>query len=120
MGMTYKIRWVNEVFRVYYIDDTATGATLSGRRNLGESAPGRLYYYVWLLNNDLGYFFHSPLPFLKAALMLPIVAWISGQPLGRVLKSLYRFPAKILVGLVFPLAVLLYAFDKARAAARAK
>ena len=52
---------------------THAGETLSKRRSF-EDAPGRLHYYIWLLNNDLGYFFNSPAPFLKAAVMLPVVA----------------------------------------------
>ena len=41
---TYKIRWFNEVYRVYYADDETTGVTLTQRRNLSENAPGFLYY----------------------------------------------------------------------------
>jgi glycosyltransferase involved in cell wall biosynthesis len=114
MAKTHKIRWVNEIFRVYYVDDHATGTTLTGSRDMDRSGPGRLHYYIWLLNNDLEYFFRSPAPFLKAALMLPIVAWTSGQSFARALASLAVYPAKLLVLLAFPFALLLYAFDKLR------
>jgi glycosyltransferase involved in cell wall biosynthesis len=115
MGKTHKIRWVNEVYRIYYVDDDGgTGPTLTGRRNLEESALGRLHYYVWLLNNDLEYFFHSPAPFLKAALMLPVVTWLAHRPFTSVLRSLKSGPARLLVCLVLPLASLLYAIDRAR------
>jgi len=113
-----KARFVNEVIRIYYVDDDATGPTLSRRKHLGENAAGRMHYYVWLLNNDLGYFFHSPMPFLKAAVMLPIVAWLAGQSLPFVLKSLQALSAKTLVGLMLPAALLIFAFDKARLIAK--
>jgi glycosyltransferase involved in cell wall biosynthesis len=114
ISKNYKIRYVNEVFRIYFIDDDDTGATLTKTKMLDENAPGRLYYYVWLLNNDLSYFFHSPLPFLKAALMLPIAGWSSRQRIGRTLAELETLPARALVLLGLPIAFLLYVFDRLR------
>jgi glycosyltransferase involved in cell wall biosynthesis len=110
IAKTYKNRCVNEVFRVYYVDDEYTGATLSKRRTI-EDAPGRLHYYLWLLNNDLGYFFNSPAPFLKAAVMLPIVARFASQRLGQTLRSLHTVPSKLLVLLALPVSFLLYFCD---------
>src|SRR5262249_17467585 len=66
VSKNYKIRYVNEIFRIYYVADNETGKTLTQTKMLRENAPGRLYYYIWLLNNDLNYFFRLPLPFLKA------------------------------------------------------
>jgi hypothetical protein len=111
----YKMRCVNEVFRIYYVDDDATGRTLSKRKSLIDHAPGRLHYYILLLNTDLEYFFHSPTPFLKAAAMLPVLARCLGRPLRGVLRLLERPPARLLVLLMFPAAMLLYAFDRIRA-----
>lgn len=110
----FKARAANEIVRVYYVDDSETGATLSKRRSLGDHAPGRWYYYVWLLNNDLEYFFQLPTPFLKAAVMLPIAGWFSGQTPGHALAALKSRPAKLLVLSALPLSALLYAFDMAR------
>jgi glycosyltransferase involved in cell wall biosynthesis len=112
IAKTYKSRGVNEVLRTYYVNDPKTGATLSRRWDLSSSAAGRSYYYVWLLNNELQYFFHSPFPFFKAGLMLPVVAWISRQSWRSVLNSL-RYPsAKALVLLSLPFALPLYAVAK--------
>ncbi len=112
IAKTYKNRCVNEIFRIYYVDDDETGVTLTKRRGLGDSAPGRFYYYVWLLNNDLEYFFRSPIPFVKAAVMLPIVARFSGQSFRSVWKSLEKPSARALVLLALPFASLLYASDR--------
>ena len=116
IAKNYKIRCVNEVFRVYYVNDDQTGATLTKRRGLDDDPLGRLHYYTWLLNNDLEYFAHSPIPFLKAAVMLPITAHFSGQPFRVTLQSLHTVPAKMLVLLTLPVSLLLYTFDWAHSA----
>lgn len=109
IAKTYKGRWSNDVVRIYYVNDAETGPTLSQRASLGEDAAGRWLYYVWLLNNDLEYFSRSPMPFVKAAVMLPVVGWFSGQSsFWHALKALRGYWAKLLVLLAFPFASLLY------------
>src|SRR5262249_9412103 len=129
IGKISKMRFVNEVLRVYYVDDKATGMVLSKRKSISENAPGRLHYYVWLLNNDLSFFFYSPMPFLKAAIMLPIVAQASRQSLIGTLTSLKTWWAKALVSLTLPVSLVVkvlfsssvvYAADKIRAKAIAR
>jgi glycosyltransferase involved in cell wall biosynthesis len=116
MAKTYKDRCVNEVFRIYYVDDHETGTTLTRKNRFRENAPGRWHYYIWLLNNDIEYLLHAPVPFLKAAVMLPIVGHVAGKGLGGTLRSLRTARSKFLVGLALPLSCLLYAYDTARAA----
>jgi len=118
MAKTFKIRWVNEVLRIYYIDDAEPGVSVARKRNLGAHATGRWHYYVWLLNNDLEYFFHSPTPFLKAALMLPVVGWLGNRSFKSVLASLENERAKVLVCLALPLALLIYAGARVRTLAK--
>jgi glycosyltransferase involved in cell wall biosynthesis len=107
---TYKIRCVNEVFRIYYINDNETGVTLSNRRNVAKSAPGRLYYYLWLLNHEMEYFWRAPLPFIKAAAMLPVVARYAGRPLREIWRELKNWNARALVTAATPLSFLLQFF----------
>jgi len=113
IAKNFKTRWTNEIVRTHYINDRETGPTLSQRASLGDHALGRWHYYRWLLNNDLAYFFYSPTPFLKAAIMLPIVGWFSGKSLREALM-LDRFLTKILVWLALPLSLLLYGVDRVR------
>ena len=113
IAKNYKDRCVNEVFRVYYVDDDQTGATLSKKNGLTDNAPGRMHYYIWMLNNDLEYFFHSPMPFLKAAVMLPVVSWASGQRLGATLKALHSTQARFLLISALPLSGFLSFFARA-------
>jgi glycosyltransferase involved in cell wall biosynthesis len=108
LAKKYRKRCVNEIFRIYYVGDERTGTTVTKRiRNFGGYAPGRLYFYTWLLNNDLEYFLHSPTPFLKAAVMLPIAARFSRQSVRGILKSLKRPSAKALVVLALPFSAVL-------------
>jgi glycosyltransferase involved in cell wall biosynthesis len=119
MAKTYKIRFVNEVLRTYFVDADAKNGSLTVLRKHDENAPGRLIYYVWLLNNDLEYFFNSPLPFLKAAAMLPLLAWDCGHSLRHTIASLRGICGKLLFMLVLPGAVLAFLADRLRTFSRA-
>jgi len=104
------IRFVNEVFRIYHVDDSETGATLTGRRNITQGAPGRVYYYVWLLDHELEYLLRAPLPFIKAAAMLPVVTRYAGQSFREVWSGLKDWRAKLLVAATMPLSLCLSVF----------
>jgi glycosyltransferase involved in cell wall biosynthesis len=110
----FKTRWLNEVVRIYYVNDPATGITVTQRGSRGHHALGRWYYYSWLLNNDLEYFFDSPLPFLKGAAMLPVVGWLSGKTAGHTLAALKSGRTRLLLALMLPLSVALYAGERIR------
>lgn len=117
IAKTYKIRCVNDVVRIYYIDDAEPGVTANRKRDLSAHAIGRWYYYIWMLNNDFEYFPKSPARFMKTAVMLLIVGWFSGRTLRQTLAALTRRPAKLLVLLALPFSALLYALG-ARASLR--
>ena len=112
-----KIRWVNETFRIYYTGEDG-GSLSSGNHSLRESAPGRMDYYIWLLNNDLEYFFRFPKPFLMAAVMLPLVARLSNCSITSTVMSLENRLAKALILVVLPIGFTLYVIDKARSVFR--
>jgi glycosyltransferase involved in cell wall biosynthesis len=118
IGKKYKHRCVNEPFRMYHIGSDPAGATLT-KRELGDNAPGRLHFYTWVLNNDLEYFFSSPIPFLKAAVILPILAHFAKLSPGATLRSLNSVAAKALVLSALPVSFCLYAFDRMRNRVRA-
>jgi hypothetical protein len=113
MSRNYRRRYVNEVLRIYYrFEHHEPGSNLSSRTTLDTNSPGRLYYYVWLLNHEIDYFWSSPVPFIKAATMLPIVARASDQSLCDVFRSLERLPARVLLLLSLLPAWVLYATKK--------
>jgi len=118
MAKTYKNRAVNEIVRVYYIDEAEPGVTTAIGHRLAAHAEGNWHYYIWLLDNDLEYFFRAPKPFVKAAVMLPVVTWITKRQLGRTLGSLRSLAAKALVAAALPASSLIYVLDRARGDAR--
>jgi len=108
----YKIRCVNEVFRIYYVDDSVTGATVSSRRNFAKEAPGRVYYYLWLLNHEIEYFRRAPMAFIKAAAMLPVAVRYAGQSPREVWPQLKNWRGKLLVIAALPLSLSLGVYLK--------
>jgi glycosyltransferase involved in cell wall biosynthesis len=110
MSKNYKRRYVNEVFRVYYrFENKEPGKNLTNRADISTNAPGRFYYYLWVLNNELEYFWRSPVPFAKAAVMVPLLARFSNLSFRELLQSLKTAPAIVLVLLALPFALAIYA-----------
>lgn len=60
----YKIRFVNEVFRVYFQDSRGR---LMQEANPANSAAGLLYWKCCVLNNELQWFWYNPIFFLLEA-----------------------------------------------------
>jgi glycosyltransferase involved in cell wall biosynthesis len=108
VGRSYKFRFVNEVFRIYYVDKTP--GNLSSRKNVATGARGRLCYNLWLLNHEIKYIRYSPVPFIKAAAMLPVVGRYAGRPVREVWRELENWKAKLLVLATCPLSVALIMF----------
>ena len=102
MAKTYKSRAVNEIVRVYYIDESEPGVTIAIKRRLAAHAEGNWHYYIWLLNNDLEYFFRAPMPFLKAAVMLPVVCLDHRTWARRLASALCGVAAEALVVAALP------------------
>jgi glycosyltransferase involved in cell wall biosynthesis len=114
MSKNYKRRYVNEVLRIYYrFENKEPGKNLTNRASISTNAPGRFYYYLWVLNNELEYFWRSPIPFAKAAVMLPVLARFSNLSFRDLFQSLKTSAAIILVLLAFPFALAIYASNRA-------
>jgi glycosyltransferase involved in cell wall biosynthesis len=108
IGQSYKFRFINEAFRIYYVDKTA--GTLSSRKNVAMGALGRLYYNLWLLNHEIKYIRYSPVSFIKAAAMVPVVGRYAGRPMREIWRELDTWKAKMLVLATYPLSVALIMF----------
>jgi hypothetical protein len=84
---TYKMHYVNEALRVYCVGDAMAGTVLQAGKPWREhAAPVALLCLV--VQQRVSYFFYSPMPFLEAAKMLPIVARASKQSVMNAFKSL--------------------------------
>jgi glycosyltransferase involved in cell wall biosynthesis len=108
IGLSYKFRFVNEVFRIYYVDKTP--ANLSSRKNVALGARGRLCYNLWLLNHEIKYIWYSPGSFIKAAAMVPVVGRYAGRSVREIWRELETWKAKLLVLATCPLSVALIMF----------
>jgi glycosyltransferase involved in cell wall biosynthesis len=62
----YQLRCVNEALRIYFIEG-ASNNSLTSLASLSSIKKAKLLYYQWVLNNDIHWFFHAPLIFLKYA-----------------------------------------------------
>jgi hypothetical protein len=89
---------------------------LSSRSNVAMGARGRLCYNVWLLNHEMRYFWRSPIPFIKAAAMLPVVNRYAGRSLREFWRELDTWSARLLVLAMYPLAIALTLFHSLRIA----
>jgi glycosyltransferase involved in cell wall biosynthesis len=113
MSRIYKRRYVNEVFRIYYqFENQAPGKNLTNRPDVTTNAPGRLCYCLWLLNNELEFFWRSPMPFAKAAVVLPILARFSNRSFRELIQSLVKPLARFLVLMALPIALVVYASNR--------
>lgn len=117
IGKHYKARWINEIIRLYYRHELAVGETLTSKANVSSSAAGRKEYYLWVLNNDLEYFWRCPKPFLKAAAMLPLMVMLCGDRLD-IFCELRNVRAKALVLAMLPASAILYCFHPTFAVSR--
>ena len=114
----YRSRAVNEIVRIYYVDNNLPGVTADKKRDLDAHAIGRWHFYIWLLNNDLEYFSKWPLPFVKAAVMLPIVATTSRNTVCRTFFSLRSVGSKALLLSCLPISLSVYVYDRIKRLSR--
>jgi hypothetical protein len=82
--------------------------------NLAMGVRDRLCCYLWLLNHETKYLLYSPLPFIKAAAMVPVVSRYAGRSIRDVWRELDSRSAKLLVLATYPLAITLIMFHATR------
>lgn len=122
IAKTYKMHYVNEALRVYCVGDEMAGTVLQAGKPWREhAAPVALLCLV--VQQRVSYFFYSPMPFLEAAKMLPIVARASKQSVMNAFKSLntclsFTLPISVPSQVLFGPSV--DAADKIRAHVRAQ
>jgi len=105
-------RFTNTVLRTYH----ATPTSLStGSGNLARNAAG-LYLLNWqLVNDEMGYFIRAPKTFVLGAVRVTRFAlWLRQSNERHVLADypIARWPAKLLVALMWPLGWLLHQRDR--------
>ena len=107
IGERYRMRFVNEVLRIYHRD----GPSLSRGRSADQDAYGRRMYYEHVLNRDLRYFPSAPVLLEKAARQYIQCSLHLGLSLREQFRSI-RVPARVLCGVVLPFAAALWVHDR--------
>lgn len=110
----YKTRFVNEILRVYHVQDSKGSDQLSRslsdiRETISKKyAIGGSLYYEFLLNNDISWLRFKPMEFFIYAINDIRFSLHSRKTLRRVLKGVYTLKGKILVLIAGPIAIPLY------------
>lgn len=121
----YKIRFVNEILRIYYINDmnsvqnrTLEQNTLQDKtfeekafqeKNFQEktltaslsethSRQARLIFYRWVLNNDINWIWNNPFAFLKYAFQY---VRFSNEPIHVMFNVIYPSVSRILIMIIW-------------------
>ncbi len=108
IGRNYKIRFVNEVLRTYYVEDEAKTLT----EKFSGSGTAHALHHRLLLNEELHWFPYAPLQFLRAAAHLVRFSLHAGESLGQQYKQLNSAPARVLWLCGLPLGYAVYASDR--------
>ncbi len=113
IAQQYRTRYVNEVLRIYYLEDapdTLTRTASQARR----VAPMFAQSNRVTLNRDLSWFRHAPLNFLKSAANYARYSLHSGKPIWRQVRELDRAAARALYLIALPLGCAAYVRDLRR------
>ncbi len=114
IASSYKTRFVNEILRIYYVQETRVSDQLSKNMSdikitiLPKYAIGGSLYYALLLNNNVRWFRYDPVEFFLYALNYIRFSLHSKKKPRAVLEGVWTLGGKLLVLSVFPLALLLY------------
>lgn len=108
IGRKYRVRFVNEALRVYYID----GPSLTRGRDPGADAQGRFLFYGAELNEGIEYLFVAPGLFLKSAIQFSRAALHRGVGMRDQVRALRPKRARLLLALAWPISWLLWRRDR--------
>jgi len=108
----YKHRFVNEVLRTYHQNNSPSSDQITRRKEKIYSKPnGHIQYYLSIINDDMAWFMHRPLLFVKHAIQYSRYSMHGNVPLLDQLKNTNSFFGKILVTSQYPFAILFYFKD---------
>jgi len=108
----YKIRYVNERLRVYYIDEVGRPDQLTQHYSIESSAVGRIMNHKASLNEEMDWFFYAPLRFCNMAAVYVLCSMALKKPKLEILSEIKPFTSKLLVLGAFPFAIIANALNK--------
>src|SRR5260370_1372772 len=105
----FKTRFVNEVLRIYHIDDNAEDRLTS----LSPTTMfGRAFFHKYVLNELIEWCFSSPLNILRSAINFSRYSFGLGKGPYSPLRELGPLVARLLVAISLPLAFAMFLKDK--------
>lgn len=113
----YKIRFVNETLRTYYVRDSEGSDQLSqSLDNIKEIvskkyAIGCALYYESFLNDNINWLRYEPKEFYLSAISYTRFSLHCGRTINEILKKVYSLKGKILILFAIPIATMLYLCD---------
>ncbi len=113
IGACYKIRFINEILRIYCQDTGSAAPRISTPGNPAAAAPGNILWKHQILSDEIRWFRHAPLHFLLDAARLTRF-WLHSPPQYRQEYWPASKGGRILTALMVPAGALWYLMDLLR------
>lgn len=108
IGLQYRMRFVNEVLRIYFVE----GPSLSRGNRPENDAFGRRMYYLQSLNDHIKYLPVAPRQLFLEAVQFARASLLLGIPLREQTRGLLPRQARALWALAVPAALILWTRDR--------
>lgn len=105
IAQKYKTRFANEQLRIYYIEEEGRPDQLSFHTALSNNAFGRRMSHQHSLNNNIEWFKHDPLQFIKHAVVYNVCSKKLAINASNTIKDIKPTLGKFLVLLTYPVAL---------------
>lgn len=106
----YKTRYINEVVRIYYVDEAETGQ-LSTVTDPFKHAKGHAFWHQWVLNEEIPWFWQAPMVFIRSGVHYLRFSLMVQISLSEQYKGLNNLGAKLLWLIALPVSLLVYFRD---------
>ena len=113
IAKSYKNRFVNEVLRVYFIQNAFSSDQITHSLSAPSiNASGGAFYYGFRLNEEITWFRNTPWDFFRSAVNYVRFSLHLGIGILRLLQKIRPMLAKGLVIFALPVGAILYALEK--------
>lgn len=112
LARNYKVRFINEVLRIYWIDKSQSSDQITHITDPGRHAAGQVLHKKSQLNNDMGWFKYAPIELTRTAVHYSRFSFHANIQIRSQLNSLTNLKAKILFLCTVLIGYLVYKKDK--------
>lgn len=114
IGRHYQTRFVNEIWRTYFQDESAGSDQLTRATNFRRIAPGMAFSLATMLSGQMQWFLHSPSRFFRAAVNLTRFTLHTGKPVCTQWRAIADRRARVLLVSMLPVGYFAYWRDRVR------